>query len=703
MTPTPSKAIGSRDQRTDSRHQVRVDVTVASDSHFFAGLSGDVSRGGIFVATYADIAVGQQVHVQFTLADGKELSAEGTVRWRRERGDSVTPGVGIRFENVEHEALELIENFCSSRPPIYVDEDEAELPEKKRTDQATAGQSIGAYTIVQALGPEPARAFVARGPASGKSPLPLLIEMVGPSSTLKETADALVERARRAAQVRHPNVARIRDVVVTKDGAAIVSDFVDGATLGDLVDFDAAASVKRFGLPEHLSVLTEALSGLGAVHRALVASRDEKAHVGIHPRKIFVGVDGSARLTCTAIAPPEGARSGRVAARYAAPEVLSGRSASGARADVFAMGVMLWEAVMGRPLLSASEEDVRALLLAGPLPRVDAPRGAEWAGALADLVARALEADPQKRYPTAVAMAGALRVAVQSHIASLSSVAAAVHELAKERIAERRAKFHIEPAPVINVSSKSSPSSVQRRPVSSPPRPSTTKGAGVLRLPKLTAVEHDDEDETHKLEVETLSEDELHTGESEIISGASALGTKRSAPPPVPARSVAPRPAASTPAPLLSSEDGATATIAPFENEPAPNDLARRRRMTFVFGVVGVAAMLFVTAIVKRAISTPHESVTINTIVATASVAAESPATPEPTPPAATTSTQAAASTFEPSTPPAIATPAHTPPPATRRASTPATPAVHRPPTTTTSGPAQKKKTPSSKFEPEAI
>jgi len=110
------------DQRADARHELRVDVTIASDTHFFAGLTGDVSRGGIFIATFADIRVGQRIFLQMTLLE-QEVSAVGTVRWCREAKESVTPGVGVQFDNLDPAFVELVEKFCAARPPMYVDEE----------------------------------------------------------------------------------------------------------------------------------------------------------------------------------------------------------------------------------------------------------------------------------------------------------------------------------------------------------------------------------------------------------------------------------------------------------------------------------------------------------------------------------------------------------------------------------------------------
>ena len=111
------------EQRADARHELKVDVTIASDTHFYAGLAGDVSRGGIFVATFADIAVGQRIFVHLSLLE-QEISAVGTVRWRREpSGDKLTPGIGVKFDNLDAASMALVEKFCAARPPIYVDDE----------------------------------------------------------------------------------------------------------------------------------------------------------------------------------------------------------------------------------------------------------------------------------------------------------------------------------------------------------------------------------------------------------------------------------------------------------------------------------------------------------------------------------------------------------------------------------------------------
>jgi uncharacterized protein (TIGR02266 family) len=97
-------------------------VEFVQDTHFVAGLSQDLSGGGVFVATYRQVALGTKVHLGFELPNGQLVEARGVVRWRREQDDGVgRPGLGIAFTEVSDSALAAIVDYCRSRPPLYFD------------------------------------------------------------------------------------------------------------------------------------------------------------------------------------------------------------------------------------------------------------------------------------------------------------------------------------------------------------------------------------------------------------------------------------------------------------------------------------------------------------------------------------------------------------------------------------------------------
>lgn len=102
------------------RPALRVEVNAASESQFFAGLTGDVLAGGVFVQTYRALSIGQRVEMVLVLPEG-EVEACGVVQWRRDAGTN--PGFGVAFEPLAPSAQARITEFCRSRPPLYHDID----------------------------------------------------------------------------------------------------------------------------------------------------------------------------------------------------------------------------------------------------------------------------------------------------------------------------------------------------------------------------------------------------------------------------------------------------------------------------------------------------------------------------------------------------------------------------------------------------
>lgn len=109
------------DRRSDLRLRLDVLVTLDSESQFFTGLANDISRGGVFVSTYRDIPIGEEVWLEFDLPAGRVL-ARGAVRWKRLASEGVTPGVGVSFTELSPDARHCIESFCALRQPLYFDE-----------------------------------------------------------------------------------------------------------------------------------------------------------------------------------------------------------------------------------------------------------------------------------------------------------------------------------------------------------------------------------------------------------------------------------------------------------------------------------------------------------------------------------------------------------------------------------------------------
>ena len=223
--------------------------------------------------------------------------------------------------------------------------------------------------------------------------------------------EALLAEARLAAGIHHANVVDVRDVEAVGDAVQLVMDYIEGASLGELVR--ACASEGRH-LPAGVAVrvVLDACAGLHAAHeltgdtgRALGL-----VHRDVSPQNVLVGIDGVARVTdfgiakCIETSDPGTSREslkGKVG--YMAPEYVRGETVD-RRVDVFALGVVLWEALCGRRLFRGqSDAETLERVLSATVPPVS-----EVSPELAPLdavVARALHRDPALRFPTTEAMA----------------------------------------------------------------------------------------------------------------------------------------------------------------------------------------------------------------------------------------------------------------------------------------------------------
>jgi uncharacterized protein (TIGR02266 family) len=99
---------------------VRVELTLESESHFYAGLRGDVASGGIFVATYRNLMVGDAVLLELRF-DGGCVAVRGTVAWRTPGGSDLPAGVGVALRELSSGDRATIQRFCAQRPPFYFD------------------------------------------------------------------------------------------------------------------------------------------------------------------------------------------------------------------------------------------------------------------------------------------------------------------------------------------------------------------------------------------------------------------------------------------------------------------------------------------------------------------------------------------------------------------------------------------------------
>ena len=251
----------------------------------------------------------------------------------------------------------------------------------------------------------------------------------------------LLDEARLASQIRHPNVVPTLDVVAEQDELLVVMEYVTGdslAHLGKLVHTRG----ERFPIALAAAVVAQALHGLHAAHDATDAHGVPLGivHRDVSPQNVLVGTDGVARVldfgiakaASRATATEDGQIKGKTA--YMAPEQLS-HGAVDRRTDVWAAGVMFWELLTGKRLfLADSPAGTIGRVLNDPIDpptryRPDCPVE------LTMVCARALERDKEARFETAEEMALAIEDALQ--LPRAKEIGAWVREISAETLEHR--------------------------------------------------------------------------------------------------------------------------------------------------------------------------------------------------------------------------------------------------------------------------
>ncbi|MBL8384977.1 MAG: HDOD domain-containing protein, partial [Burkholderiales bacterium] len=215
----------------------------------------------------------------------------------------------------------------------------------------------------------------------------------------------MLDEARIVGQLSHPNIVTLFDAGEEDDRPYLVFEFVEGKSLAELIR-------ARGTLPpeEAVGIAQGLLAGVDKAHEAGVVHRDLK------PANIMMTRDGVPRVMDFGIASrhsqtesaPGGAKDVSGTPSYMAPEYLSG-AAFTPRCDVFAAGMVLYEMLTGAPAIKGQNAyQTMFAMVKEPYARVSTKNDAVDER-LEAIVMRALDKDPQARYPSAAAMLEALK------------------------------------------------------------------------------------------------------------------------------------------------------------------------------------------------------------------------------------------------------------------------------------------------------
>jgi tRNA A-37 threonylcarbamoyl transferase component Bud32 len=250
-----------------------------------------------------------------------------------------------------------------------------------------------------------------------------------------------LDEARLTLRLNHPNIVHTYEVGEEEGVHFISMEYVEGLSLEDLFRYQRT---RTFGPAIWLRVIADALSGLSHAHglRDYDGTPLDIVHRDISPHNILVSYDGVTKIVDFGIAKASLTSSTtepdvlKGKAAYMAPEQALGKTDR--RSDVFAMGVVLWELLAGRRLFDGDSLVILQRLLHEPIPRLRTALP-DTDAELDDLVARALEKEPDARYQSANEM----RQAIERYLRKTGQVVREpeVGEAIATAFADERAKL----------------------------------------------------------------------------------------------------------------------------------------------------------------------------------------------------------------------------------------------------------------------
>ncbi|MBN8482305.1 MAG: protein kinase [Xanthomonadales bacterium] len=337
----------------------------------------------------------------------------------------------------------FIEARCATQPAVRarverllagVDASESDAASHEAVD-GLLGTQLGPFRVVERIG-KGGMGVVYRGERSGADFVQTVaIKLIRRGFDFDDVEARFLRERRILARLTHPNLARLIDGGVAPDGRPwFALEFVDGDAITRWCD------ARRLDVRARVRLFLDVCAAVQYAHGQLVVHRDLK------PGNILVGDDGTVRLLDFGIARLLGGdedanatmtlagSSYALTPEYAAPEQFSG-NAVGVGADIYALGVILYELVSGvgpytldRGDLAAAERMVResepqppaqaisrdASGRPAPATRLEARRTtlasfrALVRGDLTRILGKALAKEPERRYVSAEAFAGDL-------------------------------------------------------------------------------------------------------------------------------------------------------------------------------------------------------------------------------------------------------------------------------------------------------
>jgi serine/threonine protein kinase len=263
------------------------------------------------------------------------------------------------------------------------------------------GQQIADYEIVSLLGVGGmGRVYRVRNVISHRTEA--MKVLLADLTAEPDLAARFVSEIRTLAGLDHPNIAQLHTALQVGNELVMIMEFVDGLTLQQLAQEGSLTPDKV------IDYAHQVLAALSFAHSRGVVHRD------IKPANIMVTPQGTVKLTDFGIAKSKAkdelTRPGTTVGSlyYMSPEQARGGSAVDARADIYSVGINMYELLAGR---RPFEDESAYVILHDQLnvvPRPPIEFNPLLSKPLNDLILKTLEKDPAKRFQTAAAVSDAL-------------------------------------------------------------------------------------------------------------------------------------------------------------------------------------------------------------------------------------------------------------------------------------------------------
>jgi len=320
----------------------------------------------------------------------------------------------------------------------------AQQSQEKTEESARRALTFGKYRLFARLGTggmADVYLAVAQG-AMNVNRLVVIKRLRDEHANDEATREMFVNEARLAARLNHPNVIQTNEAGAENGTYFLAMEYVDGQPMSRLLN-----KMKREGkrLEPRIAarIVSDALNGLHYAHELCDFDETplEIVHRDVSPQNVMITYEGAVKLVDFGIAKAVGTTQtahgvfkGKVA--FMAPEQVTLDKVD-RRADIFAAGIVLWEAVTGKPLMGdSSPAKTLYNLLNKPVPRASS-ENPDVPAALDDAISKALQRNVNDRFQTAREM----REALEGFIATAGGVSTEeVGKLLKDLFKDTRDK-----------------------------------------------------------------------------------------------------------------------------------------------------------------------------------------------------------------------------------------------------------------------